>query len=114
MLEAEVTLDKEESFGVPNEELFKVPNITKNLNVTSANNKYQITNVSTTYYKPIRIITIPTLLVILVLDMSVLSRKDTKNLLVNVMKWMKEFDKFYAEDVKHLDQVKQKCKALFF
>ena len=31
-----------------------------------------------------------------------------------MVKQIKEFDEFYPEDVKYLDQAKQKCKAIIF
>ena len=114
ILAAAVTPDTEELFSIQNKESVGVPIIENILNVTSAKDIDGFTNVATNNYKPSNFIPIPPFLVRSVVDTIASSRRDTKSILVKMVKEIKGFYEFYTEYVKYLDQTNRKCKALVF
>ena len=91
-----------------------VPDIGKKLNVTLEKYIDGFTNGSTTKYKTRNFIPIPPLLVKSLVGKIASSRIDTKAILVKLVKEIEEVDQLYADDIKYLDQEKQKYKALVF
>ena len=73
------------SFIIPNNELVKVPKIVNILNVSSADNKDGLTNLSNTHYKPNIFIPIKPFIVSSIVDTITSSHIYTKTLIFKVV-----------------------------
>ena len=83
---AAVTTDTEELVRNTNEEEVAVTNISNILDVTSAKDIYWLKNAATTYYNPMNFIHSPPLIVRIFVDKISSSCKDTKAVVLKVIK----------------------------